>query len=205
MRRIKNKLESNSNSPWCVKPEEIQKYNSFFDHFNKSGSGILSLEETKDAFMQTQLDDDTLEQIWGMVDTEEIGEFDRQMFCIAMHLLYKVKLGQKLPMTLPSILKTSVQAYFSGQMRPNMSGGGMQNQSNPQMNQSQPNPPMTQNPQMNQNRPTNQPMNNNFGGMDSSKFRSSPRKQKGRGRPLQHDPYTTYSRKRLQYFQKFCP
>jgi hypothetical protein len=30
--------------------------------------------------MQTQLDEDTLERIWGMVDTEEAGEFDRKMF-----------------------------------------------------------------------------------------------------------------------------
>jgi hypothetical protein len=134
------------------------------------------MEETKDAFMQTQLDDDTLELIWGMVDTEEIGDFDRQMFCIAMHLLYKVKLGQKLPMTLPNILKTSVQAYFSGQMKPNIGGGegGIQNQSSHQMNQHNPpmnqNNPMSQNPSMNQNRPMNQSINSNFAGINHHNY-----------------------------------
>lgn len=93
--KAQDKMMKNTNSPWFIRPEDVQRYNSFFEHFNKSGSGVLDFEETKQAFMQTQLDDNTLEQIWGLVDTEESGEFDRKMFCMAMHLLYKVKLGEK--------------------------------------------------------------------------------------------------------------
>lgn len=74
------KMSTGQNSPWFLKQEDVHKYNSFFDHFNKSGSGVLTMEETKQAFMQTQLDEDTLEQIWGLADPEEVGEFDRQMF-----------------------------------------------------------------------------------------------------------------------------
>lgn len=80
MEKAQVKMESNSSSPWFLRTEDVQKYNTFFDHFNKSGSGTLNTEETQAAFMQTQLDEDTLERIWGMVDTEEAGEFDRKMF-----------------------------------------------------------------------------------------------------------------------------
>lgn len=93
--KAQEKMMNNTNSPWFLRSEDVQRYNSFFDHFNKSGSGVLDFEETKQAFMQTQLDDNVLEQIWGLVDTEESGEFDRKMFCMAMHLLYKVKMGEK--------------------------------------------------------------------------------------------------------------
>jgi hypothetical protein len=40
----------------------------------------LNYEETQEAFMQTQLDQNVLETVWGLVDTEEVGEFDRKMF-----------------------------------------------------------------------------------------------------------------------------
>jgi len=74
------KMNSNQDNPWFLRSEDVQKYNNFFCHFNKSGSGRLTMEETKEAFMQTQLDDDVLEQVWGLVDTEEIGDFDPKMF-----------------------------------------------------------------------------------------------------------------------------
>jgi Cytoskeletal-regulatory complex EF hand len=78
--KAQEKMMSNSNSPWFMRPEDVQKYNSIFEYFNKSHTGVLSFEEAKDAFMQTQLEEDVLEQIWSMTDTEEAGEFDRKMF-----------------------------------------------------------------------------------------------------------------------------
>lgn len=78
--KAQEKMMSNANSPWFLKPEDVQKYNSIFDYFNKSQTGVLSLEEAQEAFMQTQLEEAVLEQIWGLIDTEETGEFDRKMF-----------------------------------------------------------------------------------------------------------------------------
>ena len=103
--KASEKMMQKQDSPWFLNPEDVEKYNNFFDHFNKSGSGILSFEETQYAFSQTQLDEKTLEVIWGLVDTEELGEFDRKMFCMGMHLLYKIKLGAPLPSSLPQIVK----------------------------------------------------------------------------------------------------
>jgi len=74
------KMMKNQDNPWFLRPEDVHKYNNFFNHFNKSGSGKLTMEETKEAFMQTQLGDDILEQVWGLVDSDEIGEFDPKMF-----------------------------------------------------------------------------------------------------------------------------
>jgi len=74
------KMMNSTSSPWFLRPEDVEKYNNIFNYFNKSGTGVLSTEETKDAFMQTQLDEDVLEKIWGIVDTDELGEFDRKMF-----------------------------------------------------------------------------------------------------------------------------
>lgn len=103
--KAQEKMEKSQDSPWFLRPEDIQKYNTFFDHFNKTGSPALGMEETMGAFRQTQLDDSTLEAVWGLVDTEEVGEFDRKMFCMAMHLLYKIKLGSRLPSSMPHVLK----------------------------------------------------------------------------------------------------
>lgn len=74
------KMKNSQDSPWFLRPEDVQKYNNIFNFFNKSGTGVLSFEEAQQAFMQTQLDQSILEQVWGLVDTEEIGEFDRKMF-----------------------------------------------------------------------------------------------------------------------------
>lgn len=105
VQKAQEKMEKNQDSPWFLRPEDVQKYNTFFDHFNKRGGSALSMDETMGAFKQTQLDDKTLESVWGLVDTEEVGEFDRKMFCMSMHLLYKIKVGSKLPTTLPHVLK----------------------------------------------------------------------------------------------------
>ena len=78
--KAQEKMSKSQDSPWFLRPEDVQKYNNFFKHFNKSGSGVLNIEETKEAFMQTQLDEDTLEKVWGLVDTEEVGEFNNKMF-----------------------------------------------------------------------------------------------------------------------------
>jgi len=78
--KAQEKMSKSQDSPWFLRPEDVEKYSNFFKHFNKSGTGILSLEETKEAFMQTQLDEGTLEQVWGLVDTEESGDFDVKMF-----------------------------------------------------------------------------------------------------------------------------
>lgn len=78
--KAQEKMSKSQDSPWFLSPADVQKYNTFFDHFNKSGSGSLNYEETQEAFMQTQLDQNVLETVWGLVDTEEVGEFDRKMF-----------------------------------------------------------------------------------------------------------------------------
>lgn len=88
-------MKNSQDSPWFLRPEDVQKYNNIFNFFNKSGTGVLNFEEAQQAFMQTQLDQNVLEQVWGLVDSEEQGEFDRKMFCMAMHLLYKIKMGSK--------------------------------------------------------------------------------------------------------------
>lgn len=74
------KMMENQSSPWFLKAEDVQKYNNIFNYFNKSGTGILSYEEAQTAFAQTQLDGDILESVWGLIDSEETGEFDRKMF-----------------------------------------------------------------------------------------------------------------------------
>ena len=173
--KAQEKMNNSSNSPWFIRPEDVQKYNNIFNYFDKSKTGVLDFEEAKDAFMQTQLSDDVLEQVWGLVDTEETGEFDRKMFWIAMHILYKVKLGSKWPMSIPNVIKAWVTTYFSdqnpgqpnSQQPPNQQMNQIPNQ---QMNQNHnqqmpqyPNQQMNQNPnqQMMQNQQTNPQMQSN--------------------------------------------
>lgn len=103
--KANEKMKNSQDSPWFLRPDDVQKYNNIFTFFNKSGSGVLSFEETQGAFMQTQLDQSVLEKVWGLVDTEEVGEFDRKMFCMAMHLLYKIKTGSKVPDTMPHVIR----------------------------------------------------------------------------------------------------
>lgn len=74
------KSEPDPDSPWFLRPEDVEKYDSFFDHFNKSATPTLTMDEAMGAFKQTQLDESTLESIWALVDTQESGEFDRKMF-----------------------------------------------------------------------------------------------------------------------------
>lgn len=74
------KMMSSQDSPWFLRPEDVQKYNTIFNYFDKSGTGVLNFDEAQQAFLQTQLDQSILEQVWGLVDSEELGEFDRKMF-----------------------------------------------------------------------------------------------------------------------------
>ena len=78
------------------------------------------------------------------------------MFCIAMHILYKVKLGEKCPMSIPNVIKACVTSYFDGGNANQLNTGQMNNQQNRQM---PPNQQMNPNQQMHQNQ--NQPHGQN--------------------------------------------
>lgn len=54
-----------------------------------------------DLFKKTALPREVCEQVWGLVNPKGIEIFDKKMFFMAIHFLYKAKGGNALPPSVP--------------------------------------------------------------------------------------------------------
>ena len=90
---------------WLVTLQEKAQFDSIFATVDTSRAGLLSGEKAVEFFMQAQLPEETLAQIWDLADIDADGQLTRDEFAVAMHLVRQVRSGREpLPQTLPPAL-----------------------------------------------------------------------------------------------------
>jgi len=62
-----------------------------FQRFDKSNHGYLTTEEMQELIEKTQLPKSECRQIWDLSNSQGLSQFNKPMFLIAMHLMYKRK------------------------------------------------------------------------------------------------------------------
>jgi len=74
---------------------------------NKSGS--LTDKEMQEVMLKTQLDKKTCARVWDLSNPKRAPVFDKKMFFLAMHLMYKKRQDPslELPTSLPPELEVS--------------------------------------------------------------------------------------------------
>lgn len=98
-------------SPYDVTMDALQKYEAYFEQIDQQKLGLMTGEQAKEVFTQSELDDDTLFAIWGQCDTGDKGCLDRAEFIVAVHLMALVRKGVPLQPQLPPTLRFFMTEY----------------------------------------------------------------------------------------------
>ncbi|XP_056623500.1 intersectin-2b isoform X2 [Triplophysa dalaica] len=99
-----------SNSPksgpsdWAVPHASRLKYRQLFNGLDKQMTGYLTGPQVRNAMATTLLTQTQLATIWNLADVDNDGKLKADEFILAMHLVDVAKMGQPLPLALPSDL-----------------------------------------------------------------------------------------------------
>ena len=78
--------------------------------FDKQNAGFIASGQMKDVFEQTKLDKSIQDAVWNLVNPMGKDSFDKTMFMITMHFLYKKKATNiELPMNIPNETYLSIE------------------------------------------------------------------------------------------------
>ncbi|XP_060608466.1 intersectin-1-like isoform X3 [Ruditapes philippinarum] len=80
------------------------KYTQLFNTHDRNKRGSLTGVEARSILVNTGVPQQMLAQIWNLSDVDKDGKLNCDEFCIAMHLIDVVKIGQPLPVKLPAEL-----------------------------------------------------------------------------------------------------
>lgn len=95
---------------WEIQPKERSRYEEQFNSL-KPERGVITGEQAKGFFLQSQLPPNILGQIWALSDTDSDGKMDINEFSIACKLINLKLRGFHIPPTLPPTLK-NLQNHF---------------------------------------------------------------------------------------------
>ncbi|KAM4728373.1 epidermal growth factor receptor substrate 15-like 1 isoform 3-T3 [Anableps anableps] len=88
---------------WVVPVGDREKYRELFKKTDTDGDGFITGTEIIEIFMQSNLSQTMLAQIWGLADTKQTGKLNPEQFALAMHFIQqKVTKGIDPPSTLTS-------------------------------------------------------------------------------------------------------
>ncbi|XP_038143634.1 epidermal growth factor receptor substrate 15-like 1 isoform X4 [Cyprinodon tularosa] len=88
---------------WVVPVADREKYRELFNKTDSDGDGFISGTDIIEIFMQSNLSQTMLAQIWGLADTKQTGKLTPEQFALAMHFIQqKVTKGIDPPSTLTS-------------------------------------------------------------------------------------------------------
>ncbi|XP_057199114.1 intersectin-2b isoform X1 [Triplophysa rosa] len=99
-----------SNSPkagpsdWAVPQASRLKYRQLFNGLDKQMTGYLTGPQVRNAMATTLLTQTQLATIWNLADVDKDGKLKADELILAMHLVDMAKMGQPLPLALPSDL-----------------------------------------------------------------------------------------------------
>uniref|UniRef100_A0A3B5QQL3 Epidermal growth factor receptor substrate 15-like 1 n=1 Tax=Xiphophorus maculatus TaxID=8083 RepID=A0A3B5QQL3_XIPMA len=86
---------------WVVPVADREKYRELFKKTDTDGDGFITGTEIIEIFMQSNLSQTMLAQIWGLADTKQTGKLTPEQFALAMHFIQqKVTKGIDPPSTL---------------------------------------------------------------------------------------------------------
>lgn len=100
-------VEMGAVDPWVVQPRERARYEDQFRSLNPN-NGIVTGDQAKGFFLQSQLPPAILGQIWALSDTDADGKMDINEFSIACKLINLKLRGFQIPPTLPPVLKSLI-------------------------------------------------------------------------------------------------
>ncbi|MEQ2299909.1 hypothetical protein AMECASPLE_019795 [Ameca splendens] len=88
---------------WVVPVADREKYRELFKKTDTDGDGFITGTEIIEIFMQSNLSQSMLAQIWGLADTKQTGKLTPEQFALAMHFIQqKVTKGIDPPSALTS-------------------------------------------------------------------------------------------------------
>ncbi|XP_063920516.1 intersectin-1 isoform X2 [Zophobas morio] len=97
-----------STDPWVILARERARYDEQFKSL-KPNNGVVTGEQAKGFFLQSQLPPLVLGQIWALADTDADGKMDLNEFSIACKLINLKLRGYEVPKVLPPTLLASLR------------------------------------------------------------------------------------------------
>lgn len=103
---------------WLVTPQEKVHYDNIFSTVDNAKIGLVSGDQAVSFFMNAQLPEETLAQIWDLADIDADGQLTKDEFAVAMYLVRQQRSGkQPLPQVLPlALIPPSMRGSVGGQM-----------------------------------------------------------------------------------------
>ncbi|EJD53332.1 hypothetical protein AURDEDRAFT_157906 [Auricularia subglabra TFB-10046 SS5] len=89
---------------WDVTPQEKAQFDAFFDQLDTQKTGFAGGDVVGPFLQESTLPDDTLAQIWDLVDSRGEGRLSREQFAVVMHLINNKLAGKEVPAVLPPTL-----------------------------------------------------------------------------------------------------
>lgn len=90
---------------WLVTPQEKAQFDNIFVTVDTAKMGMISGDQAVSFFMNAQLPEETLAQIWDLADIDADGQLTRDEFAVAMYLVRQQRAGKEpLPQVLPPAL-----------------------------------------------------------------------------------------------------
>lgn len=90
---------------WLISPQDKTHYDNIFSTVDTSKAGIISGDQAVSFFMNANLPEETLAQIWDLADIDADGQLNKDEFAVAMYLVRLQRGGKEpLPQVLPLAL-----------------------------------------------------------------------------------------------------
>ncbi|KAE8381049.1 hypothetical protein BDV26DRAFT_256010 [Aspergillus bertholletiae] len=105
---------------WLIAPHEKAQFDSIFSTVDSAKLGKITGDQAVTFFMNAQLPEETLAQIWDLADIDADGQLTKDEFAVAMYLVRQVRTGKEpLPQVLPpALIPPSMRRPGSAQMGP---------------------------------------------------------------------------------------
>lgn len=98
-------MAQHTGGDWLVTPQEKTHFDSIFATVDTAKAGMISGDQAVSFFMNAQLPEETLAQIWDLADIDADGQLTKDEFAVAMYLVRQQRGGKEpLPQTLPPAL-----------------------------------------------------------------------------------------------------
>lgn len=90
---------------WLISPQDKAHYDNIFGTVDTAQAGIISGDQAVSFFLNANLPEETLAQIWDLADIDADGQLNKDEFAVAMYLVRLQRGGkQPLPQALPLAL-----------------------------------------------------------------------------------------------------
>lgn len=105
---------------WLITPQEKVHFDSIFNTVDSAKLGMITGDQAVAFFMNAQLPEEVLAQIWDLADIDADGQLTKDEFAVAMYLVRQQRSGQEpLPQTLPlALIPPSMRRPGTAQMTP---------------------------------------------------------------------------------------